>query len=186
MVKAKKTEGKQFRGQYDDEEVLYVFKKHPVVMRKGLILFMFAVLLGTLPSFIWVTEAVLFSGIAIGFVVGLLVALPSWVYWYFSVNIMTDQRFIQSTQKGFFHKTVSDTGIKHIQSINFQVAGIQETILGFGSILIQTYLGDILIKDVHHPEQVTNELFDILREHGSVEYDEMTDDEAATKTSRRT
>ncbi len=41
-----------FRGQYDGEEVLFVFRKHPVVMRKGLILFMIAVLLGTVPSFI--------------------------------------------------------------------------------------------------------------------------------------
>ena len=41
-----------FRGQYDDEEVLFMFRKHPVVMRKGLILFMLAILLGTIPSFV--------------------------------------------------------------------------------------------------------------------------------------
>ena len=29
---------KYFADQFDDEEVLYVFHKHPIVMRKGLIL----------------------------------------------------------------------------------------------------------------------------------------------------
>jgi hypothetical protein len=28
---------KYFPDQFDDEEVLYVFRKHPIVMRKGLI-----------------------------------------------------------------------------------------------------------------------------------------------------
>jgi len=176
-------EKKQFKGQMDDEEVLLVFRKHPVVMRKGLILFMFAILIGVLPSFIWVTELVLFGGMAAGFVVGLLIAMPSWILWYFSVYVMTNQRFIQTTQKGFFHKSVSDIGIKHIQSVNFQVAGIQETLLGFGSVLIQTYLGDILINNVHHPEQIMNELFAILREYGDV-VDPEADDDIAGKVAR--
>jgi len=170
---------KQFKGQYDDEEVLLVFRKHPIVMRKGLILFMFAILLGTLPSFIWVTEVVLFGGLAVGFVVGLLVAMPSWILWYFSVYIMTDQRFIQTTQKGFFHRSVSDIGIKHIQSVNYQVSGVQETVLGFGSVLVQTYLGDILINNVHHPEQIMNDLFAILRKYGDVADKEAGEDVAA-------
>lgn len=159
---------KAFKGQYDDEEVLYVFRKHPVVMRKGLILFMLAILLGTVPSFIKPELSYFYAGISAGVVVGLLLWMPSWIYWYFSVYIVTNQRFIQTTQKGFFHRSVSDIGINHIQSVNFQVSGIQETFLGFGSVLVQTYLGDMLINNVHHPEKVVNELFRILRKYGDV------------------
>lgn len=179
MAKGKK----QFKGQYDDEEVLLVFRKHPVVMRKGLILFMFAILLGTIPSFIVPEMLYFYLGMLGGLVLGIIVAFPSWVYWYFSVYIMTNQRFIQTTQKGFFHRSVSDIGIKHIQSVNFQVAGVQETLLGFGSVLIQTYLGDILINNVHHPEQIMNELFGVLREYGDVS-DPVEDEEVAPKVAR--
>jgi uncharacterized membrane protein YdbT with pleckstrin-like domain len=161
-------EKKAFKGQYDDEEVLYVFRKHPVVMRKGLILFMLAILLGTVPSFIKPELSYFYAGIGGGIILGLILWMPSWIYWYFSVYIITDQRFIQNTQKGFFHRSVSDIGINHIQSVNFQVSGIQETLLGFGSVLVQTYLGDMLINNVHHPEKVANELFRILREYGDV------------------
>lgn len=163
-----KGKNKQFKGQMDDEEVMLVFRKHPVVMRKGLILFMFAVLIGTIPSFIKPVYSYLFGGLAAGFVLGVIVMFPSWIYWYFSVYIMTNQRFIQIIQKGFFHRSVSDIGIKHVQSVNYQISGVQETLLGYGSVLIQTYLGDILINDVHHPEKIMNELFAVLREYGNV------------------
>jgi predicted membrane metal-binding protein len=167
MAKTKK-EKKQFRGQLDNEEVLYVFRKHPIVMRKGLIFFMVAILLGTIPSFIEPEYSVLYGGLAIGFFVGLVLILPSWIYWYFTVYIMTNQRFIQQVQKGFFKKSYSDISLKHVQSLNYEVYGMQETLLGYGSLMIQTYLGDIVINDVHHPDKIVDALFEILREYGSV------------------
>ena len=41
---------KYFADQFDDEEVLYVFHRHPVVMRKGLVLAMFGPLIGIMPA----------------------------------------------------------------------------------------------------------------------------------------
>lgn len=41
---------KYFEDQFDDEEVLFVFRKHPVVMRRGFIAAMFVLLLGSVPS----------------------------------------------------------------------------------------------------------------------------------------
>lgn len=161
-----------FKDQYDDEEVLLMFRKHPVVMRRGLIYFMFAILLGTIPSFIKPELPYFYGGLGAGFVLGIIVMFPSWIYWYFSVNIMTDQRFIQIVQKGFFKKRYSDIGIEQIQSINYEVVGVQETLLGFGTIIIQTYLGDIIINDVHKPQETTKELSLILRDHGNTKTSE--------------
>ena len=155
-----------FRGQYDDEEVLFMFRKHPVVMRKGLILFMLAILLGTIPSFVKPEMSYFFGGLAGGFILGILVMLPSWVYWYFSVYIVTDQRFIQSTQKGFFNKKVIDLALNQIQMVNYEVAGVQETLLGFGTITVQTYVGNLVIHDVHKPAHIQHELLHILRSRG--------------------
>ena len=154
-----------FKGQYDDEEVLYVFRKHPVVMRRGLFYFMLAVLAGTFPTFIKPEPAYFYGGLAAGFGLGAILMVPSWIYWYFSINIMTDQRFIQIVQKGFFKKRYSDIGIDQIQSINYQVVGMQETLLGFGTLVVQTYLGDIVIHDVHKPGEICKELSLILREN---------------------
>jgi hypothetical protein len=80
--------------------------------------------------------------------------------------IVTDQRFIQITQKGLFHRAVADLGLGQIQSINYEVSGLQETLLGFGTIKMQTYVGDLVIHDVHHPARIQKRLLSILRDEG--------------------
>lgn len=171
---AKQKPPKYFADQFDDEEVLYVFHKHPIVMRKGLIFGMAAWLIGPLytltltytnksnpPSmtFFW-------ASLAISILVGFLVLAPSWISWHFSIFILTDQRFIQITQKGLFHRAVADLGLAQIQSVNYEVSGIQESLLGFGTIKMQTYVGDLTIHDVHHPAKIQKKLLSILRKEG--------------------
>ena len=43
-----KPDKKNFKEQFDDEDTLLVFRKHPIVMRKGLILAAFGMLVGPL------------------------------------------------------------------------------------------------------------------------------------------
>jgi hypothetical protein len=159
---------KYFDDQFDDEEVLYVFHKHPIVMRKGLVLGMLGPLLGVIPAAINpnLGFGIFFGGLALGCLLGVLVFAPSWIGWHFSVMIVTDQRFIQITQKGLFHRAVADLGLSQIQSINYEVSGLQETLLGYGTIKMQTYVGDLVIHDVHHPARVQKRLLTIMRDEG--------------------
>ncbi len=157
---------KAFADQFDDEEVLFVFRKHPVVMRKGLIFGLLMVLLGSLVVFWQPTMLAFALGVLGGAVVGGIIMLPSWVTWYFSVFIVTDKRLIQVTQKGFFHKSVIDMGLNQIQMVNYQVAGLQETLLGFGTIMMQTFVGDLVIHEIPHPAKIQKKLLEILREQG--------------------
>ncbi len=159
---------KYFEDQFDNEEVLYVFHKHPIVMRKGLVFGMLGPLIGILPTAVNpnLGFGVFFGGLALGCVLGLLVFAPSWIGWHFSTFIVTDQRFIQITQKGLFHRAVADISLAQIQSINYEVSGIEETLLGFGTIKLQTYVGSLEIHDVHHPARVQKKLLTILRDEG--------------------
>ena len=158
---------KYFPDQFDDEEVLFVFRKHPVVMRKSLIFALLAVLLGAMGGLFTVyrsgSTGGYFAGLAIGIILGVLVMLPAWISWHFSVFIVTDQRLIQITQKGLFHRSVVDMGLNQIQMVNYQIAGLQETLLGFGTIMMQTFVGDLLIHNVHHPAAIQKRLLEILR-----------------------
>ena len=115
---------KYFDDQFDDETVLYVFRKHPVVMRKGLVLGLLGPLLGVLPAAINpnLGFSVFFGGLITGCLLGLLIFSPSWIGWHFSVFIVTDQRFIQISQKGLFHRSVADLGLQQIQSVNYEVS----------------------------------------------------------------
>lgn len=159
---------KYFEDQFDDEEVLYVFRKHPIVMRVGLVLGMLGPLIGVLPAAIKPTLGfgAFFGGLAAGCVLGLLIFLPSWISWYFSVFIVTSQRFIQITQKRLFHRSVADIALPQIQSVNYEISGLQETLLGFGTIKMQTYVGDLTIHNVHHPAHIQKKIVGILRAEG--------------------
>jgi uncharacterized membrane protein YdbT with pleckstrin-like domain len=159
---------KYFDDQFDDEEVLYVFRKHPIVMRKGLVLGLLGPVIGILPAAVKpdLGFGFFFGGLAAGCLLGLLLFAPSWISWHFSVFIITDQRFIQITQKGLFHRSVADIGLHQIQSINYEVSGLQETLLAFGTINMQTYVGDLVIHDLHRPARVQKKLLSILREEG--------------------
>ena len=166
MAEDTKKPQKHFEDQFDDEEVLFMFRKHPVVMRKGLIFGMLAILLGTVPALIKPELSYFYGGLAVGLVLGGLVFMPSWIAWFYSVFIVTDQRLIQITQKGLFHRTVVDLTLAQIQMVNYQIAGLQETLLGFGTIMMQTYVGDLVIHDVHHPAEIQKKILKILREKG--------------------
>lgn len=160
-----KPKKQHFKEQFEDEETLLVFRKHPVVMRKGLILGMLGLLAGVIPALIRPEYSVFFAGVAGGILLGLILMLPFWVRWYFSVYIMTNQRFIQQT-RSILQVNVVDLGLEQIQMINYQIAGLQETLLGFGTIIVQTYVGDLVIRDVHHPAKVQKKMVHILRELG--------------------
>lgn len=154
---------KYFKEQFDDEDVLLVFKKHPIVMRKGLILACFAVLAGALPSFVKPEVSVLLIGLAAGFGGGLILMFPFWVRWYFSVYIMTNKRFIQQT-RSILQVNVVDIGLDQVQMINYQINGLEQTVLNFGTIVVQTYVGDLVIHSVHHPARVQKKMVHILRD----------------------
>ena len=52
-------------------------------------------------------------------------------------------------QKGLWKHSVVDIGLDKIQTISYEINGLQETLLGFGTIVIQTYVGELVIHDVH-------------------------------------
>jgi len=165
---------KLFKEQFDDEEVLLVFRKHPVVMRKGLIVSSLALLVGPLYTLILTyvkpnnPPTITFFGLSflVSLALAIIVFLPYWIGWHFSVYIVTNQRLIQINQRGLFHRSMVGLGLSQIQMINYEIAGLQETLLGYGTIMIQTYVGSLTIHEVHKPAVIQKELLEILRELG--------------------
>ncbi len=176
MPKKEKSVKKYFDDQFDDEDVLFVFRKHPIVMRKGLIIGMAAWLIGPLYTLILTyaspdsLPSMTFFGVSLllSMLLGMLILFPSWIGWYYSVFIVTDQRLIQITQRGLFHRSVVDLGLSKIQSTNYEIKGLQATLLSFGTIVIQTYMGDLVIHEVHHPVEVIRKISEILRDQGII------------------
>lgn len=166
---------KEFPGQFKDEEVLFVFKRHPIVMRKGLLIILITILIGALIGTYMSRTAVtpgeflgqFFTPVGIGFLVGAVALFYHWIGWYYSVCIVTDQRFLQLTQVGLFRKRSSnDINLNRIISVNYEIHGMLETLLGFGTIIIQTMVGDFIISKVPKPAQTQANIVSAIKESG--------------------
>ncbi len=170
----------EFNGQFPDEKVLLVFKRHPIVMRKGLIILMITILGGALIGLFTSRSAEtmgefftkFFSPVGYGFLIGSIALFYYWIGWYYSICVVTDQRFIQFTQKGIFKsRSVNDISLTRILSVNYEVKGMVETLLGFGTIIIQTLVGDFIISKVPKPAETQTHIVQAIKESG-VELDE--------------
>ena len=174
MSKKAQATKKHFDDQFDDEDVLFVFRKHPLIMRKGIMIGMIFMLFGPLYTLILIyarptnppSMTFFAMSLLISMAVGLLFVFPYWIGWYYSLFIVTNQRLIQITQKGLFHRSVVDLGLQQIQMVNYQISGLQQTLLGFGTIMMQTYVGDLVIHDIHQPAKIQKKLLNILRQEG--------------------
>lgn len=90
--------------------------------------------------------------------VGVLGYGYSLIIWYFSFYMITNQRLRQTRQKGLFKKSVVDLDLEKISSVSYGVPGMFGAMYDYGTILVQTGAGDLVMSMVAHPEKVYNEL----------------------------
>lgn len=173
MAKEDKTARPDFEGQRPGEEVLFVFRRHLIAMRKGFYLLLIPFALTAIPPLIWQDNLELFLLPIGGFALGLLLFFYHYIMWYFTVYIVTSQRIRQVTQRGFFGKDVVELRLSKIQNISYNIPGFTGEIMGFGTIVIQTFVGDLVIKNVEHPDKtfhkLQNAVADAVEQQGDYE-----------------
>lgn len=151
-----------FEGQRPGEEVLFVFRRHIIAMRKGFYLLLIPLVITSIPPLIWQDNLELFWLPVAGLTLGLILFFYHWMMWYFTVYLVTNQRIRQITQRGFFGKDVVELRLSKIQNISYNIPGFSGEIFGFGTIVIQTFVGDLVIRNVEHPEKTYNKLQDAV------------------------
>ena len=165
MKRKKQTEDDRiFDGQRDDEEVIIVFRRHIIAMRKGFYMLLIPFALSAIPPLIWQTELRLFLLPLAGLLLGLLLFSYQFLMWYFTVFILTSQRLRQVTQHGFFGSDVVELKLSKIHNISYNIPGMSGELFGFGTIVIQTYAGDLTIRNVEHTQKIYNLLQDAVEE----------------------
>ena len=163
---------KDFPGQHDGEQVEWLFRQHPLVMRKALVMGLLAITLAVLPLDFAVvyTMPVLLEWLTRLAVTMPLVVLVGWLYrwvgWYYSVFIVTNERLIIIQQKGLFDRQVQEWQLENIMNVNYRIGGFQAALFGFGDISMQSYVGDVTLPIVHKPAEVHDKLLAAVRKAG--------------------
>lgn len=164
-----------FEGQRDGEELLFIFRRHPIAMRKGYYVLLTPFVLGSIPPLIWQTNLELFLLPFAGLGLGLVFFSYHFLMWYFTIYIVTDQRIRQITQHGFFGKDIVELRLSKVQNISYNIPGFSGEMFGYGTIVIQTFVGDLIINKVEHPDTIYNKLQDAVSNAAKQEqYEETT------------
>lgn len=77
----------------------------------------------------------------------------SWTEFYLDVWYITDSRIIAIDQKGLFRREIIDLRYEKVQDVTVEVNGIIQTLLGFGTLHVQTAaeISKILMRHVKNP-----------------------------------
>jgi uncharacterized membrane protein YdbT with pleckstrin-like domain len=167
-----KGQNREFPGQHEGETVQMLFRQHPLVMRKALILGLLAIVVGVLPldfPQVYSSEALgsFFIKLALGVTaVVLVVWFYRWIGWYYTMYIVTNARLIEIKQKGLFDRKVDEWQLEGINNLNYHIGGFQAVLFGFGDITARTYLGDLEMKTIHKPAEIHARLMEIVRKAG--------------------
>lgn len=153
-----------FDGQREGEEVQFVFRRHFLTAKSGVIFLILMIMIGVGLTLLWPNNMMIFETFLTLILVGVLGFLYSYMLWYFSIYIVTNQRIRQISQRGLFKKSVVDLGLDKIQSISYGVSGIRAGLMGYGTIVIQTAVGDLVISMVKNSEKIYNDLQNLINE----------------------
>lgn len=166
---------KEFDGQRDGEEFLFMFRRHIIAMRKGFYGLLIPFALTAIPPLIWQDKLELFLLPIAGLALGLIIFSYHFMIWYFTIYIVSNERLRQVTQRGFFGKDVVELRLSKVQNISYNIPGFSGEVFGFGTLIIQTYVGDLVIRHVEHPDKIYNKLqdavMDTVEEQGNYEKD---------------
>jgi len=164
----------------EGESAVLIVRKYPFVFLGHILfssLFIIAPFFFLFPLVRWGGWGVLIFFVSL--LIGIGIAVRVFVEYSFNVFLITDARIIDIDQKGFFDRTVSETTYDKIQDVSFRSHGVTQTLLRYGSVIIQTagQQANIELHGVKNPERVQQTIIEIQREkneRGEISAEELT------------
>ena len=91
-------------------------------------------------------------------------AFEEFLMWFFSVNIVTDERIIDVDFYGLLFKHVSVAQLSKIQEINYTQKGILASVFNVGNVTVQTAgeVQTIEFNDIPNPDRVVKILSELV------------------------
>ena len=163
-----------FDGEENGEKVVLLLRRHPYIILTKLLFFAILILVpATILAFF---SPFLYSNDILGLFIFIssLWYLFIWSGIFYSLTmysldvwIVTDRRIIDSTQNGFFNRTISELHLSRIQDISVQTKGVIHTLLKFGDLYVQTAGTEERFKfsQIPNPEKVKDEIMRLASLH---------------------
>jgi len=161
-----------FNGQDVKENIILIVRQHPAVYIPqmlfvvGLLVFsfIFSSVLRNL-GLEGIQEVALSSGAFVFFIaMAITVAFDTFVRWFYTVNIITDQRIVDVDFINVLKHEYSEAQLEKIEDVTHNVSGLLGTIFDYGTVTIQTAGAqpEFQFNNVPRPRDVQDTLFDLV------------------------
>lgn len=159
-----------FDTQVSGEQIVLILRQHPISLWQKIAAIGIAVflpgLLGTgfLTSFL--PGSYIFAITLAWYMLVFSFALETFLIWFFSVFIITDERIIDVDFVSMLYKDVSSAKIDAIQDISSKTGGLLASMVNFGTVHIQTAgeQREIQFENVPQPAKVAALLNELILE----------------------
>jgi len=152
-----------FKGQHADEKVVEVVNSHPYVVYPAgfrmMLCLVAAVALVLFPKHIYVwsiTSAIVITVFAVFYFINAYYSFKE------SLFIITNQRLVAITQRGFFARKTVETDIRNIIDISSEMHGFFKTMLCYGDLIVRTAgakeKGDIIVENIPDPQYIQEKI----------------------------
>ena len=135
-------DGVNFETQLDKEKIILLLRRHWITnlpwLFIALIMILAPLVLVSFPLIDFLPSRFQFIVILMWYLLVTAFVLERFLSWYFSVNIITDERIIDIDFYNLIYKEVSEAEIEEIQDVTMTMGGVIRTIFNFGTILVQT------------------------------------------------
>ncbi len=168
-----------FEGKHEDEVVLLCTHRHWFTLLGtfmytffgALLPFILIALFGSIIAQYHLSKLVVF--LFTSYYMGLWYMLGySLTMYVMDIWIVTNQRVIDSTQQGFFSRTISEIKLGNIQDISTMVTGLIPTTMNFGDVEVQS-AGEAVhfkFKQVPHPQNIKDVISKAMSEYKSAHF----------------
>lgn len=159
-----------FDSQHVNEVVVLLLRQHPVTQVRwiliALALILFPLIFTFIPFFDFMPPRYQVAGLIGWYLLVTGFILNSFLIWFFSVYIITDERVIDVDFHNLLHKDVSSAKINNVEDVTSVVGGTLRSIFNYGTVIIQTAGSQqqIEFEDVPQPAKVTKLLNEMLIE----------------------
>lgn len=162
----------KFPGQQPDEQEVYIFRRHKIIMAEKIFLFLIEVVIPLIIYYLltnytdWLEDNTSILYIIFVVLAGLyylyiiLFLFQAWIDYYLDIWIITNERIISIEQLGLFKRTISELRINRVQDVTSEVHGFLPTIFKYGNVSVQTASSEekFNLWQVPHPDEITRKI----------------------------
>ncbi len=147
-----------FDGQRANESVEETVKNHPYVLLWPGLKTVVVLAIPVAVLIFWGASTTFSLAAFLAAIVAFFIFGKAYYEYAASVLIITNQRVLYLSQKGFFRRKIIETNLDKIQDVASDTGGMVRTTLDFGDVIIRTAGAgkgsEIVINNVAHPYQI--------------------------------